>query len=312
MEDDSDSTVASMTVADLRQELANRGADTKGLKKDLQKRLLELQQADESESVTGTTETPTGEGAEEEEPAEVEATETVETATEEAAKDEDEATPASVKRSAEEAGNTDDEPAKKKAKTETDSNEPLVLSKENSQIKEWLQSMEPKDLLAFCTELMVKYPHIQQDVKEKLQRNPKLCKLFIRGLNWDTKTETLKEEFAKYGTVADVTIVMDKQMGRSKGYGFITFENADEAQKALREPKRTIDGRTTWINLASDRTQQRAYQASRTAPGYGPAPAGRWGGGGGGWGSRGRGAWGSGGRGFGGYWPGGGRPSGWY
>merc|ERR1719471_1900943 len=176
----------------------------------------------------------------------------------------------SAKRTSTEAGVDGDgegEP-KKKARIEepavdNTNLEEIPLAKDRDEIKTWLQSMEPKALLEYCADLMVKYPDFQREVKSKLHKDPKLCKLFIRGLNWDTTKEKLKEVFEEFGTVVEANIIMDKQMNRSKGYGFITMSTAEEAQKALADPKKEIDNRQTHCNLASDRTQQRAYQQQR-------------------------------------------------
>lgn len=58
-------------------------------------------------------------------------------------------------------------------------------------------------------------------------------KLYVGNLPYSTTDADLRELFAAAGAVATATIIMDKMSGRSKGFGFVEFENDDEAQKAI-------------------------------------------------------------------------------
>ena len=66
-------------------------------------------------------------------------------------------------------------------------------------------------------------------------------KIYIRGLSWTATREQVMAAFTPYGTVADVTVVTDKNTGRNKGFAFVTFEQAYAAYKALENPQITID-----------------------------------------------------------------------
>ncbi|CAN1150046.1 UBP1-associated protein 2C [Linum perenne] len=76
-------------------------------------------------------------------------------------------------------------------------------------------------------------------------------KLFIRGLSADTTTETLRGLFSSYGELDEAIVILDKNTGKSKGYGFVTFKHIDGARMALKEPSKKIDGRMTVTQLAS-------------------------------------------------------------
>ncbi|XP_004494888.1 probable RNA-binding protein ARP1 isoform X1 [Cicer arietinum] len=78
-----------------------------------------------------------------------------------------------------------------------------------------------------------------------------LTKVFVGGLAWETPKDTLREHFQKYGHILEAVIISDKLTGRSKGYGFVTFKEAEAAKKACEEPTVMINGRRANCNLAS-------------------------------------------------------------
>uniref|UniRef100_A0A8C7JX43 RRM domain-containing protein n=1 Tax=Oncorhynchus kisutch TaxID=8019 RepID=A0A8C7JX43_ONCKI len=58
-------------------------------------------------------------------------------------------------------------------------------------------------------------------------------KLFVGGLSFDTTEESLAEAFAKYGNIAKVDVIRDKETGRSRGFGFVKYENAEDAKEGM-------------------------------------------------------------------------------
>lgn len=58
-------------------------------------------------------------------------------------------------------------------------------------------------------------------------------KLYIGNLSWQMSDQELRDFFAQYGEVEDAFILRDRATGRSKGFGFVTFVNEDDAKKAL-------------------------------------------------------------------------------
>ncbi|KAG8645203.1 probable RNA-binding protein ARP1 isoform X2 [Manihot esculenta] len=78
-----------------------------------------------------------------------------------------------------------------------------------------------------------------------------LTKVFVGGLAWETPKEAMKEHFDKYGEILEAVIISDKVTGRSKGYGFVTFKDAEAAKKACEDPTPIINGRRANCNLAS-------------------------------------------------------------
>uniref|UniRef100_A0A8C3Q718 Protein boule-like n=1 Tax=Geospiza parvula TaxID=87175 RepID=A0A8C3Q718_GEOPR len=59
-------------------------------------------------------------------------------------------------------------------------------------------------------------------------------RVFVGGIDFKTNENDLKKFFAQYGSVTEVKIINDRA-GVSKGYGFVTFETQEEAQKILQD-----------------------------------------------------------------------------
>lgn len=79
-------------------------------------------------------------------------------------------------------------------------------------------------------------------------------KLFVGGLSWGTSEESLRRAFDSFGEVTEAKVVMDRDTGRSRGFGFVTFANAEDAQTAASELNGTdLDGRTIRVDLAQDK-----------------------------------------------------------
>lgn len=79
-------------------------------------------------------------------------------------------------------------------------------------------------------------------------------KLFVGGLSWGTEADSLRSAFEEYGTVTDAVVITDRDTGRSRGFGFVTFENSDDAKTAISAMNETdLDGRTLNVNMARDR-----------------------------------------------------------
>ena len=59
-----------------------------------------------------------------------------------------------------------------------------------------------------------------------------MYKLFVGGLPFSTTDDELQAAFAAHGTVTSAVVVKDRDSGRSKGFGFVEFENDDEGKAA--------------------------------------------------------------------------------
>src|SRR6476469_9828541 len=58
-------------------------------------------------------------------------------------------------------------------------------------------------------------------------------KLFVAGLPYDLYDDELMEIFKKFGTIASAKVTMDKETGKSRGFGFVDMPNDEEAKEAI-------------------------------------------------------------------------------
>ena len=79
-------------------------------------------------------------------------------------------------------------------------------------------------------------------------------KVFVGSISWNVNEQELGDFFAQVGDIEDVKIITDRETGRSKGFGFITFVEEESAQKAVEElDGKELDGRSLKVNIARDR-----------------------------------------------------------
>ncbi|KAG6585799.1 putative RNA-binding protein ARP1, partial [Cucurbita argyrosperma subsp. sororia] len=76
-------------------------------------------------------------------------------------------------------------------------------------------------------------------------------KVFVGGLAWETQNDTMRHYFEQFGEILEAVVITDKNTGRSKGYGFVTFQDPESARRACSDPTPIIDGRRANCNLAS-------------------------------------------------------------
>ena len=112
-------------------------------------------------------------------------------------------------------------------------------------------------------------------------------KLYVGNLPYSATDETLMQTFSGAGTVESARVVMDRDSGRSKGFGFVEMSSDDEAGKAINQFNgQQLDGRA--MNVSEAKPQ--APRENRGGGGYGGG-GGRGGGYGGGGGGGGGGRW---------------------
>jgi len=112
-------------------------------------------------------------------------------------------------------------------------------------------------------------------------------KLFVGSLSWDTNDDGLRNAFSVHGEVSEAVVITDRDSGRSRGFGFVTFDQDEAADAAVAALNGTdLDGRAIKVDVAQAK--------ERNSGGGGGGGRGGYGGGGGGGGGGGRGGYGGG------------------
>ncbi|KAI3953726.1 hypothetical protein MKW98_017550 [Papaver atlanticum] len=85
-------------------------------------------------------------------------------------------------------------------------------------------------------------------------RSMSSSKVFVGGLSWNTDETSLRQAFSEHGEVIDARVIMDRESGRSRGFGFVTYTSTEEASKAISSlDGQNVDGRTVRVNYATER-----------------------------------------------------------
>ena len=103
-------------------------------------------------------------------------------------------------------------------------------------------------------------------------------KIYVGNLPYSVTDATLESNFAEFGGVSSAKVMMDRETGRSKGFGFVEMANAEVAQAAISALHgMSVDGRSIVVNLARPREttggaggySPQGYAGKRSDVGYG-------------------------------------------
>jgi len=84
-----------------------------------------------------------------------------------------------------------------------------------------------------------------------------LKRIYVGNLSYNTTDEGLQAAFAAFGTVRSAAVIMDRETGRSRGFGFVEMDNDDEAAAAIAALNGSqLDGRTLTVNEAQPRADR--------------------------------------------------------
>ena len=104
-------------------------------------------------------------------------------------------------------------------------------------------------------------------------------KLFVGGLSWNTDENGLREAFASFGDVTEAKVITDRDTGRSRGFGFVSYGDESHAAEAAEQMNGAeLDGRSIRVDFANERERG----GGGGGGGRGGGGGGRGGGGGGG------------------------------
>ena len=78
--------------------------------------------------------------------------------------------------------------------------------------------------------------------------------IYVSNLSFSTNDDGLKELFEKYGAVNSAKVILDRETGRSRGFGFVEMASDDEAQKAIDGlNNKDVSGRAMSVSIARDK-----------------------------------------------------------
>ncbi|MGB0592074.1 MAG: RNA recognition motif domain-containing protein [Myxococcota bacterium] len=81
-------------------------------------------------------------------------------------------------------------------------------------------------------------------------------KLFVGGLSWDTTDASLNHAFSAFGEVTEAKVITDRETGRSRGFGFVTFTDEAAAKEAMAGMDgKELDGRAVRVNEAEEKSR---------------------------------------------------------
>lgn len=108
-------------------------------------------------------------------------------------------------------------------------------------------------------------------------------KLYVGNLSYTVSEDQLRELFSQAGQIKELTIITDRQTGRTKGFGFVEYETKAEADKAIEMfNNQELDGRPLTVNIARPREERGGgggggggYRGGGGGRGYGGGGGGR-------------------------------------
>ncbi|MDL2251825.1 RNA-binding protein [Odoribacter sp. OttesenSCG-928-J03] len=93
--------------------------------------------------------------------------------------------------------------------------------------------------------------------------------IYISNLSYGVSDADLRELFAEYGEISSAKVIMDRETGRSRGFGFVEMPNDEQAQKAIDELNQAqYDGKVINVNVAKPRTDKPRSNGGGNRGGY--------------------------------------------
>lgn len=91
-----------------------------------------------------------------------------------------------------------------------------------------------------------------------------MTNIYVGNLSYRATEDQLREAFGQYGEVSQVSIIMDRETGRSRGFAFVEMPNNEEAQSAIENlHQQEVAGRRVTVNEARPREERSGGGGSR-------------------------------------------------
>ncbi|XP_009795994.1 UBP1-associated protein 2A [Nicotiana tabacum] len=130
--------------------------------------------------------------------------------------------------------------------SDSDSDQPAPVKLQNL-----LEPYSKDQLLTLAVDTAIAHPSFYNLINSAADNDITHRKIFIYGLARETTRQTLISVFEQFGEVEECNVVMDHNTGKAKGYAFVVFKSRKSADKALKKPQMTINGRVATCKLAA-------------------------------------------------------------
>lgn len=81
--------------------------------------------------------------------------------------------------------------------------------------------------------------------------------MYVSNLSFHASDDSLRELFEQYGKVSSAKIIMDRETGRSRGFGFVEMDSATEAGEAMKSlNNKEVEGRAMSVTVAREKTER--------------------------------------------------------
>ena len=96
-------------------------------------------------------------------------------------------------------------------------------------------------------------------------------RLFVGNLSYQTMENDIQDYFSQAGVVTSVNLMLDRMTGKSRGFGFVEFASAEEANKAVEMFQgKEFQGRALTVNIARPREERAPRWGGEQRSGDGP------------------------------------------
>jgi len=85
-------------------------------------------------------------------------------------------------------------------------------------------------------------------------------KLYVGNFPYSVDEAQLRGIFSQYGEISELALIMDRDTGRPKGFGFLTFATQAAAEKALEQNGKDVGGRPLKVNVATDKPRTGGFR----------------------------------------------------
>lgn len=86
-------------------------------------------------------------------------------------------------------------------------------------------------------------------------------KLYVGNFPYSVDEAQLRGIFSQYGEISELALIMDRDTGRPKGFGFITFATQAAAEKALEQNGKDLSGRPLKVSVATDKPRTSGFRS---------------------------------------------------